>query len=266
MSEPTPEELLEAAADPVEIEEEAEAETDYEPEARKQGWCPKEEWRGDPDEWRDAKAFVERGKEIAPHLRKVNERLEKEVQSLKSTIDKLGQYNIESEKRAYERARSDIEAQMEAAAEDGDMTSYRSHKKKLDDLEPPKQEIQAELPPEVAEWAEQNAWFSENPTARQHAIAVAEQFANLPISEKLEKVTESTRSTFPRLFEEQPKPKPAPNPVGGGRRGPSQKARTYNHLPQDAKRMCDEFSAHMAPAAREKFKEQFVKNHDWSQS
>ena len=33
----------------------------YESEAREQGWKPKEEYEGDPEKWRPAKEFVERG-------------------------------------------------------------------------------------------------------------------------------------------------------------------------------------------------------------
>ena len=33
----------------------------YELQAREQGWKPKEEYEGDPEKWRPAKEFVERG-------------------------------------------------------------------------------------------------------------------------------------------------------------------------------------------------------------
>jgi len=33
----------------------------YEDQAREQGWRPKEEYEGDPEKWRPAKEFVERG-------------------------------------------------------------------------------------------------------------------------------------------------------------------------------------------------------------
>ena len=33
----------------------------YEGQAREMGWRPKDEWEGEPEKWRDAKEFVERG-------------------------------------------------------------------------------------------------------------------------------------------------------------------------------------------------------------
>ena len=33
----------------------------YDKQAREMGWRPKEEWEGEPEKWRDAKEFVERG-------------------------------------------------------------------------------------------------------------------------------------------------------------------------------------------------------------
>src|SRR5665213_3643268 len=58
----------------------AEQETQIAPEvlieAKSMGWSPLEQWRGDPEKWVDADAFVERGHTVLPILRKVNKDLE----------------------------------------------------------------------------------------------------------------------------------------------------------------------------------------------
>src|SRR3990172_12212288 len=66
------------------------AETDeVEKEARQLGWTPKEEWKGNPEKWIDAKAFVERGQEIMPILRSNNKRLQQEVSELRGELGKV---------------------------------------------------------------------------------------------------------------------------------------------------------------------------------
>ena len=52
-------------------------------EARKQGWVPEDEWKGDPDKWRPAEEFVERGKNIIPIL---NDRLAKTEQMIETLV------------------------------------------------------------------------------------------------------------------------------------------------------------------------------------
>lgn len=57
-------------------------ETNFEEEARYQGWVPKEEFRGPYDMWLPAEDFVRKGKEINPILRANNERLKQSLSAL----------------------------------------------------------------------------------------------------------------------------------------------------------------------------------------
>src|SRR5260370_13868990 len=53
---------------------------DYESEASRQGWVPRDKYRGDAAKWVDAKTFVERGERFASHL-------QREVASLKQKLE-----------------------------------------------------------------------------------------------------------------------------------------------------------------------------------
>ena len=57
--------------------------------AREMGWKPLEEFKGNPDNWRDAEVFVERGEEILPIVRKDNEKLRAEVAQTKLETARL---------------------------------------------------------------------------------------------------------------------------------------------------------------------------------
>ena len=61
------------------MSDEIEEVVEIEEEARKLGWVKQEEWKGDPDKWRPAEEFVERGRNIVPIMRERLEKLEKEL-------------------------------------------------------------------------------------------------------------------------------------------------------------------------------------------
>jgi len=69
-----------------------------EAEAKRMGWAPKEQWRGDPELWKDADEYVRRGKEIIPIVRAQNQKLTdqlaeatRQLAELKGTLTKQEQ-------------------------------------------------------------------------------------------------------------------------------------------------------------------------------
>lgn len=60
---------------------------DVEARAVKDGWRPKDQWRGDPDAWLPADEFVRRGEQVMPILRSRTQRAEAEVANLRGQID-----------------------------------------------------------------------------------------------------------------------------------------------------------------------------------
>ncbi len=56
--------------------------------ARAMGWAPKEDWRGDPEKWVDAKTFVERA---SP--KQLLERIEKQERAHQETVSRLEKMN-----------------------------------------------------------------------------------------------------------------------------------------------------------------------------
>src|ERR1700675_3488942 len=48
--------------------------------ARDMGWQPKEQWKGNPDNWVDAPEFVKRGETFAPFLQHERKRLKTDVE------------------------------------------------------------------------------------------------------------------------------------------------------------------------------------------
>lgn len=90
--------------------------------ARESGWVSLEEWKAqgkDPEDWRSAKDYVDRGSLFA--------RIEadkKERDQLKAMIDSMAQTLSKAEERAYQKALNDVLAQREQAKLTGDLEAY----------------------------------------------------------------------------------------------------------------------------------------------
>src|SRR6478752_6584298 len=95
---------------------------DFEAEAKEHGWTAKEDFKGDPARWVDAKTFVEKADEVMPLLRKKTEVLNRRVEDLEKTIRQQTRLLSTAEKRAYDQAVADLKEKQERAVEDGDLT------------------------------------------------------------------------------------------------------------------------------------------------
>lgn len=59
--------------------------------AKEMGWCPKDEWRGNPEHWVDADVFIEKGETLMPLLKANNRRLTQELQATRGQLSKAEQ-------------------------------------------------------------------------------------------------------------------------------------------------------------------------------
>lgn len=266
----------EAAAEEAVVETpEAEAAPDAEAKAIRLGWRPKDEFKGDPDKWVDAAEFVRRGEE-EPALAKANyaklekalERATTKIASLETTHQKLVEHLSTSEKRAYDRAKREIEARLDQAAEAGDVEGVRAATREITDLTKeaaaePKKDAQAapEDPPELAEWKEDNPWFTKDAVMRGAAIAIVDELIAdgvTDLKKQIKEVDKRIRAEFPHKFENPRRREPAA--VEGANNAPKKTGKTYADLPADAKAMCDDFCKNIKGFTREKF----VRDYQWS--
>ena len=142
--------------------------------AEKTGWVPKEEWKGNPDQWRPAEEFVERGEKIAPILKDRNRKLEEKFDNLESEMKTIiGTQKAEIERvkaESYDRAKTDYEAklvrldakELEAFSE-GDVDEFQKVTKEKINLKPPEKPVETQAPPKSTpvfnEWHKQNDWY-----------------------------------------------------------------------------------------------------------
>lgn len=135
--------------------------------ALKMGWVPKDDFRGDPDKWRPAEEFLERGERMIPilnkkirDLRQQQEEKDKAFASHLSVVrDKLHGQRLEEHES---RKREAVEA---GDSETYDRLSRETPKNDIPEYKPPEQKND----PVFEEWKDENAWYSTDYERHQEA-------------------------------------------------------------------------------------------------
>jgi len=157
--------------------------------AKEMGWVPKDEYKSDPKNWRDADEFVERGEHILPIVQATVKKLkaelltrDSEVASLKKAVESsqvaikaLQKSYTESTAQKVAEARTQLRAELKAAKEVGDVDAELEVLDKLDELKSAVKESKelpvedkkddpkvAGLDPEFIAWNEENDWFGDD--------------------------------------------------------------------------------------------------------
>lgn len=235
-----------------------------ETEARMFGWKPLEEFGGPPEKWRDAEAFLEKGKQINGFLRKDFEKLRNElsmrdqrIAALENNIQEFAEYHRETEARAYERAIANLKEERKAALRESDGDRVVQIEEQLDDLKEAasKQKLAPRAPaprdpstpdPAFVAWVDQNPWYQENRVLRSLTHDYAEELKQhepgLVGQAFLNRVKQLVQTNHPELFQNPERGRP--NAVTGGddsRLSGRSRGKTYADLPAEARATCDKF-------------------------
>lgn len=256
--------------------------------ARRMGWRPKEEYRGDPDKWRPAEDFVERGLNELPVLRDryraLDERYAKDVGDLKSQVKEMGEvlaefreFSSKSEERAYQRALRELVEKRDAAVMHADTETFKATQAEIEALNEsvkkpapkPKEETkpqeqpssQPQVDPYTQQWVTENPWFNASPMLQGAAIGIHNELLRnepgLSLRENLAKVRAEVAKRFPEKFENERRAAPSAVSEGGRAEMGRKKGKTYNDLPPDAKAACDRFTKTIKGFTREDYVKQY---------
>lgn len=246
--------------------------------ARELGWVPKDEFRGDPEKWTDAQAYVEYGEQMLPIVKATNKRLKDElaaernertrlaaeVESTKGTVQALQEYHASELKTKLEQQRKKLVGDIAAANREGEHERAAELTADLSRVDaeaavaaktppPPANKPAGEAPvdPRVKEWQEQNPWYGTDLGRTSIAQGVAAQLVNektqLRGRDFLDEVAKRTSAELKRLGvgTTQPPRESKLEPGQGGRGGPGGgggNGKSYNDLPSDARAECDKFT------------------------
>ena len=220
----TPEEILKP-----DVVEQAAEQTPQEPQlseaenlAMENGWVPKDQWKGDPDSWRPAKEFNDRGEFF-----KRIDRLEHKNKELQQAMTFLTQQQKQSYLNGFNEAIKRLRVQRDEALESGDNLQAARISDRIDEVKEQAQVAnrQAVQPAPTAiepsetykGWATKNSWYTQDKVLTKYAEAVGATFKEENPSstegEMLRHVEMEVKREFPQKFG----PKGPPSPEGAGR-------------------------------------------------
>lgn len=261
-------------------EETTHQENEVESRAKRLGWVPKDEFKGDPERHRSAEEFLERGQNLLPILQRDNERLHRTVDRLEkrmteqlAVFSEFQQHSEKAEERAYKRAKAELEAKRDAAIQSADVDGARQAQRELDalteDKPAPKPEARREEKPAVdpvfASWMDENPWFNKDPELHGAAVKIygvlEREKPGVAAAELLAETRRRIVAKFPEEFGINPRREGAASVAepNGGTAPPKKKGKTYEDLPADAKKACDRFVKTIPGYTREKY----VKDYEW---
>ena len=220
--------------------------------AKAMGWVPQDDFRGDPEMWKDAESFVKDGYEILPILR---ERTRKMASNMDITVQELAKtkellktltgHHKRTEQMAYDRALKTIKEDQRKAVENQDIETYDKLGKALEDLEKPAEpEANPNIDPGFIAWKDENPWYNDKVDMAMYADSIAayveKQNPNLKGKPFFDKVTEEVKARFPDAFENPNRKKKdlVEGDTGGGGGG-GKKKKTYSEMDADAQKACD---------------------------
>jgi len=207
---------------------------DIEIRARAQGWVPKEDFRGNPEQWRDADDFVRRGEEETPILRERNRdmarkiadletRLNTETSGYQARIQKIERMSEAALQKQRESIESNYAHAMRQAVEIGDVSRYdqlnvdrvravQDYDQQLNERISPQgqrppaqgQQMPAEAAATVDGWIRSNEWFNRDKelaaVAEAHHVRLLRDRPGMSLAENLSETTKYVRQRYSDKF------------------------------------------------------------------
>lgn len=217
----------------------------YESQAREQGWKPKEEYEGDPEKWRPAKEFVERGELFG----KIDS-MGKELKETRKALKMLNEHHAKVKETEYKRAVDELKALQKKHLEEGNSDGYLETTELLTDLKAEQKAREvvtettpAQVDPRFTEWVNANKWYTASPEMRQYADVVglgyAQQNPNLDPEDVLQYVAAQVKARFRDKFVNPNRTKPSS--VEGANTTSSPKKESGIELTDDERRVMNTF-------------------------
>lgn len=199
--------------------------------ATRRGWVPRDQYKGEPGKWVDAKTFLDRGDRFASNLQRENAELRKTISSFQGTQKAFKTYMegvVEQKQTQLNGVIEQLRLQRSAAIREGDDSEALALEDRIDLLREEKKKV-AKIPsdeegqtpaddkaftsvpvpppndPVIEEWIEDgNAWFRDDPTLMKYSVALGQRLIADGETVKgrrfLDKISGLMRQEFPRKF------------------------------------------------------------------
>lgn len=229
-----------------------ETERDYDTEARDTGWRPKEEWTGKPENWKDAKTWVEHGDLRTSIRNEVRAEVKAEYDGRFKRLERMSEKTVKQQKEHYEQQIADLKAGRSEAIKKGDEKLVERYDTAIEKAKEAAKDDGTGAAPDAdveAEFVTRNEWYGKDEEltalAERHSRLVAEAYFKehgkpMPYELNLKQVEEKVKASA--LWKSKNE-KPAANghaAVDGGSDSPAAagKPTLFSKLPPEAKAQC----------------------------
>lgn len=240
--------------------------------ARRLGWKPKEDFKGDPEQWRDWEDFLNEDLSSAPQLKAQVKLLKRRLdqadrkwQRAENVLEEAKGYYTRTEERAYERALKEIRAKQRAAVDNADGEAFDAAEDELKELtqdmkagnKPDSPKVDPSVQKAFRKWEGENDWYGSDTSMTAVADAIAAKMGSysdndMEPGEYLEELTRRVKKEFPHKFQQAlPKKRSAVEGVSGNRSQAG--AETFDAMPADAKAQFKRFETMGIPVTKDSF-------------
>lgn len=236
-----------------------------EAEARKQGWVPRNEFRGNPKNWTPAEDYLKRGDprylrsaldQTQAELRDLKKAREQDAQAFAERLDRFEAMSKAQRAKLY----GDIETARRAAVAEGNTEEYDRLNQVEADLysqeqaagkPTAKKETAPERPADadiIEAWIDDNPWWDTHPDMQHAAMTINQRIANrhpnMSAQDQLDKTREEVVKRFPDYFgksggKPQPKKPGAAAVEGGQRMASSPKGKGFSDIPAEERKIIE---------------------------
>lgn len=251
--------------------------SDVEEKAAKMGFIDKEAWVSqgkDPEKWRPAEEFVERGENIVPIMRDRIDRLEKELEVIsklnKTELDRVKKDSYDRATREYDEKLKNLNKQKFDAIQDGNVEEFQRVEGQISNLKRPEEPVNEPIHnPVFEDWSKKNDWYAPDIGNIGNADRELTIFANgvgatiagqkLPAEQFYAEVERQVKAAFPHKFEN--KHRAEAGIAEGGRPNMGKTKKTWSDLPPEAKKAYERSAERLKKHGREYKKEDYVKDY-----
>jgi hypothetical protein len=210
--------------------------------ARKIGWVPKDEFKGNPDDWKPATDFIISGRDIQRGYAT-------ELKGLRSQIDVMARTTADIVKDRLEAQRSELTSRYNELVEEGNAAEAFKVSQRLVDIDRRvATPAPSAPPPEVADFVERNrTWYDVDPAATLRAREVSDKLAarGASVADQLQAAERIVRTEFPDLFQGQrngQRAAPAVHRPGSRSAAPSNKPKGFSDMPLEAQKVAKDMT------------------------
>lgn len=259
---------------------------DIEATARRMGWRPKTEFKGDEAKWVDADSFVAKVQDEVPVLKRTLRdmdqkfaRLEKKFEEQTQVLTDFRDFASRGEQRSYERALAELKSKRDIAVASADMAGFNSVQAEIEKLNvetkptttaKPAEKIETEVqqapPREITDWIAENPWYNNDTVLHNAAKGLDQQFLKdapgMSLADRLAAVKAEVQKRWPEKFGNTRRDAAGAVLTPGSTSNGRKPAKSYDNLPAEAKKACDKFVKTIKGFTRE----QYVKDYDWTEA